>query len=272
MKKAILLLAFVLCIACIAPVAADVAPMRDDGQLKYTNLATATGTYGMRPAGHAVYFTNKDPIIITGVRIYGCKYGDNAGNVRFEIWDENMTTLYSDTVAYDKVPFRTAATQGEIKNSLDWQSVTLPDHPVTGNFYYVVFTDSAAFGAGHGMRIGFTQPTAAFTSHAVGGSPNQIKEKTINAETGSFTTDKVDWMIRPLYRDAPATAATTAQQTTVVTTQASAEMTTAAAAGAAAVAASTTAAAAAATTKAPVEAGVVVIAAALGLGAFRRER
>ena len=268
MKKAFFLLAVLLVLACIAPVAAGTAPMRDDGQLKYTNLATASGTYGMRPAGHAVYFTNKDPIIITGVRIYGCKYGDNAGNVRFEIWDEDMTTLYRDTVPYDKVPFRTAATQGEIKNALDWQSVTLPDHLVTGNFYYAIFTDSAAFGAGHGIPIGFTQPSVAFTSHAVFSSPNRISEKTINGVAGTWTTDKVDWMIRPLYKDAPATTATTAQQTTVVTTQLAG--TTAAAAEVTLAAASTTAAAV--PTKAPVEIGVVVIAAVLGLGMIRKGR
>lgn len=269
MKKGYVIFLSLLVLACIGTASAEVTPMRDDGQLKYTNLATATGTYGMRPAGHAVYFTNKDPIVITGVKMYGCKYGDTTGNVRFEIWDENLKTLFSDTVPYDKVPFRTAATQGEIKNALDWQSMTLPDHLVSGNFYYVVFTDSAPFGSGHGMRIGFTHPTAAFTSHAVGSGPNAINEKTINVNTGSFTTDKVDWMIRPLYKDAPVTTATSAAPATTVTTQPAAAETTAEAAQAATALATT---AAAAPTKAPVETGVLVAGVLIGLLAIRRER
>jgi hypothetical protein len=123
------------------------------------------------------------------------------------------------------------------------------------------------------MRIGYTQPTAAFTSHAVGSGPNQIKEKTINAESGAITTDKVDWMIRPLYKDAPANAATTATTvppaTSAVTQPAG---TTGTAAEVTTPAASTTAAAVAAPTKAPVEMGIVVVATVLGIGAIRKGR
>ncbi|WAC05902.1 MAG: hypothetical protein OS112_04535 [Methanoregula sp.] len=217
MYKKIILLAIILLISCVLPVWADTAtPIRDDGQLKYSILGSTTTSYSLRPWGHAVFFQNNEPIVVNGVRLYAYRYGDLDGNVRIEIWDENLKTLYKDQIPYEKLPLHRAMSDAsDARQVISWQNIPVPDHLVTGNFYLVIFTDSYAPTENkHGISIGYTKPSTSSTSHTVKSNPNRIDELALNMRGESYPPTEVDWMIRVLYKEPVAT--TTTQQTTPV--------------------------------------------------------
>ena len=84
---------FIVVAICILPVSA----IQHDGILKYdtSDSGKITGTYGMNPWGHAVFFKNKAAITITGIQLYGCKYGPKGvpNTVTIEIWDKSLKQL-----------------------------------------------------------------------------------------------------------------------------------------------------------------------------------
>ena len=185
-------------IVCIHPVSASgVAPIRDNGILKYTPLTSSTGSYTVN---HAVFFSNTDPIAINGVRVYGFHYGDLQANVTIEIWDENLTTLYQDIIPYEKIPFQTAANRSDFSKSKSWVTIPIPEHIVSGNFYIVLFTHSYAFEDNkHGFSIGFTRPSDSGTSHMVKSNPNRIVDSPLIIGSNTYLTKNIDWMIQVLY-------------------------------------------------------------------------
>jgi hypothetical protein len=215
MKKKNLVLVLILLLACVLPVCADGAtPIRDNGQLTYSTADSTKSSYGLRPWGHAVFFENKVPIVVDGVRLYAYRYGDLEGEVRIEIWDENLTRLYRDVIAYEKLPLhQSLSDESDRLDVISWQNIPIPGHLVTGNFYLVIFTDSyAPKDNKHGISIGFTTPSTSATSHTVKSGPNRIDEITMNLRGTSFPPTDVDWMIRVLY--SPPVATTTVQATT----------------------------------------------------------
>jgi len=217
MKIKIPSLVLLLLIAFIMPVCAIAAtPIRDDGQLKYSTLTSTTLSYALKPWGHAVFFQNTAPIVVTGVRVYACRYGDLQANVSIEIWDENFTALYKDVISYEKLPLNSAMSSGSgFLNALSWQNIAIPDHLVTGNFYIVIFTNSYAYSENkHGISIGYTKPSTSSTSHTVKTNPNRIDELILNNKGESYPPTDVDWMIRVLYKE-PVTITTVPQTTSM---------------------------------------------------------
>jgi hypothetical protein len=185
-------------IVCISPVyAGGVAPIRDNGILKYTTFTSSIGSYTVN---HAVFFSNTVPITINGVRVYGFHYGDLQANVTTEIWDENLTTLYQDIIPYETIPFQTAANRSDFRKSLSWVTIPIPEHIVSGNFYIVLFTHSYAFEDNkHGFSIGFTRSSDSGTSHTVKSNPNRIVDSPVIIGSNSYLTKNIDWMIQVLY-------------------------------------------------------------------------
>jgi hypothetical protein len=216
-----LLLFFVVIVVCIAPVYA----IQHDGVLKYDTADSGqiTGTYGMRPWGHAVYFKNKDTITVTGIQLYGCQYGTGTKKVTVEIWDKDLKLLFSDQIPYSKISMDIVdANQSGCGGAGSLADIALPNRVVTGDFYVVVFTNSPKPSpTSQGMFIGFTTTSTTASSHTVLSNPNKFDELTIQ---GKYSTMAIDWIIRVYYTNPPKTLISTPvpsltpQNTQVVTT------------------------------------------------------
>jgi len=220
MKKILfLLLILLISLIYVSPVGASaVIPIKSEGIMKYDIGDKYTGTYGLKPWGHAVYFPNSDPIIIDGIQIQGVKFGELPGFVTIEIWDDNLNTLSQDLVPYDKIPLKTTSIPDECNLELEWVTIPISPHRVTGNFYLVVFTDSYNFDlTKHGIYLGYVIPSISGSSHTVLSLPNNRFDE-IRIGSG-FLTSSIDWMIRVLYSPAPVTNYTTVS-TTIPTTNA----------------------------------------------------
>jgi hypothetical protein len=204
--KEILLILFVLMVVCIFPVSA----IQHDGIFKYDtgDSGKSSGTYGMNPWGHAVLFRNKDTVTVTGIQVYGCKFGTGTKKVFIEIWDKDLKRLYRDSVLLDNIPVgQMDVNQNNCGAVASWADIPLPNHAVTGDFYGVVFTYSPKpSSTTQGMSIGFTQPSSTATSHTVTGDPNKIDEVTIVKQ---YDPTDIDWMIRAYYTKSAATTAST---------------------------------------------------------------
>jgi len=201
MNGTIRLLIVLLLITCMISVCAGaVTPIRSDGQLRYAEITSSNTDYSLKPWGHAVFFINEEPIVIKGVRLYAFRYGDLQANVSIEIWDENLTTLYKDVILYEKLPLHQAINENDAQRAKSWQTIPLPDHLVTDDFYLVIFTNSYAMKENkRGIAIYYTAPSTSGTSHTVKSNPNRIDELTMNMWGKSFPPTDVDWMIRVLY-------------------------------------------------------------------------
>ena len=92
----ICLLVFIL----VMPVMAD---LNSDGELK-NDKGSAYYYWFMRSTGHTVFFNNSNPLTITGIRIYGCKWVTDNENtaITVSIMDENLQTLYQEQVPTQK--------------------------------------------------------------------------------------------------------------------------------------------------------------------------
>lgn len=217
----VLLFLLVVMIACISPVFA----ISHDGILKYDtgDSGQITNTYGMNPWGHAVLFTNKDPITVTGIRVYGCKYGTGDKKVFVEIWDKNLKQLYRDPILLNSISVgQMDVTANNCGAVASWTDIPLPNHDVTGDFYVVVFTYSPKPSAtSQGMNIGYTLQSSTGTSHTVLETPNKVSEITIAQK---YDPSDIDWTIRVYYtKTAPTTVSTpvpalTSQNVQTVTT------------------------------------------------------
>lgn len=222
-SKSGLFAVFVVMVVCIASAGA----IRHDGVLKYDtgDSGTVTGTYGMNPWGHAVLFKNPGTVTVTGIQVYGCKFGTGAKKIFIEIWDKDLKRLYRDSVVLNDIPVgQMDVSQNNCGAVSSWADIPLPDHAVTGDFYLVVFTYTPKAGATtQGMSIGLTYPSTTATSHTVTGDPNRIDEVTVLKQ---YDPTDIDWMIRAYYTKTAATTAgtpvtnLTEQTTRTVTTTA----------------------------------------------------
>jgi hypothetical protein len=201
-----LLLFFVVMVVCIAPVYA----ILQDGVLKYDTADSGqiTGTYGMRPWGHAVLFKNKDTITVTGIQLYGCQYGTGTKKATVEIWDKDLKLLYSDQIPYSQISMdKVDANQSGCGQMGSLADVPLPNRVVTGDFYVVVFTNSPKPSpTSQGMYIGFTTTSTTASSHTVLSNPNKFDELTIQ---GKYSTLAIDWIIRVYYTNPEKTLTST---------------------------------------------------------------
>lgn len=201
-----LLFLFVVMVVCISPVYA----IQHDGVLKFDtgDSGKISGTYGMNPWGHAVLFKNKDTVTVTGIQLYGCKFGTGSKKVFVEIWDKNLKQLYRDPILLDEIRVgQMDVNQNNCGAVASWAEIPLPDHVVTGDFYVAVFTYSPkASTTTQGMYLGFTQPSSTATSHTVVENPNKIDDITIVKQ---YDPTDIDWMIRVFYKNsAPTTKST----------------------------------------------------------------
>ncbi len=182
-----------------------ITPVQDsaiphDGELAYASPGEPTGVAAFLKEGHAVFFRNPGTVAITGIRIAGCTYGDTRGKkVRVEIRDANLTTLTSDTVPYDGIPFAPVKEEAACLASAGWEEIDLPDHPVTGDFYLVLFTGSGLISQKEpGLFIVFTTPSDAKTSSVAAAGQNRLIPQEISAR---YDPVELDWMVSVLYME-----------------------------------------------------------------------
>jgi hypothetical protein len=173
-----------------------------DGELMYNGIGEPTGCSALLKEGHGVLFHNNGSITVTGVRVAGCRYGKTNADIRVELWDTNFTTLATDTLPYAALPFRAIKDEKECMNGSSWVDIPLPDHPVTGDFYLVIFTNSYPMSVReHGIFIVFNTPSETGSSVAMLTGPNQLDTPKIG-EVG-YATAEVDWLIHVLYTNPP---------------------------------------------------------------------
>jgi hypothetical protein len=178
------------------------ASIPSDGELGEVPVGEPTGCWAFPRNGHAVFFANNKTITVTGVRMAGCRYGKDGGTVRIEIWDENFTTLYSDTVPYDRIPFAVVKGEAECLFNSSWVDIGLPGHEVTGNFSVVVFTGSAPVSSKEpGLSIVYDTPSGTGTSFAMTTNPNRPDVQEVGK--AGYGMEELDWMIRVLYTVPP---------------------------------------------------------------------
>jgi hypothetical protein len=204
--RTVLFIAIVIMGVCISCVGA----IQHDGVLKYDagDSGKATGTYGMNPWGHAVLFKNPDTITVTGIQVYGCKFGTGDKKIFVEIWDKDLKQLYKDSIELNSISLgEMDINTGNCLSIGSWADIPLPDHVVTGNFYVVVLTYSPkASPTTQGMPLGFTTTSITGTSHTVKENPNVIDDITI---ANKYSPAAIDWMIRAYYTKSAATPAGT---------------------------------------------------------------
>lgn len=175
-------------------------PVHYDSELKYDTGWTTPLYHGYSPGGHAVFFPNNDEIFITGIRVYGCRFGDVQGNITVEIWDKNLTTLYQYCIPYEKLPFNkledNQSSEIFFNKVASWVDIGIPESRISSDFFIVIFTDSyGRFDLNrHGIFLGFIVQPGNFTSHVVHSNPNQIE-----IESGPRGNNQYDWMIGVLY-------------------------------------------------------------------------
>jgi len=172
-----------------------------DGELGYAPIGEPTGCWAFSKDGHAVKITNQGEILVTGVRLAGCKYGTGNGKVRIEIWDQNFTPLSSDTIPYDQVPFTVVREEPACLGNASWVDVDIPDHEVFGDFYIVLFTDSAMFSQRKeaGMSLVYYTPSETGTSYAMTTNPNRPEVQKIGRV--EYLPEELDWAIRVLFSE-----------------------------------------------------------------------
>lgn len=194
----ICLLVFIL----VIPVMAD---LDSAGELRY-DKGSPYSYWFMRTNGHTVFFNNSNPITITGIQIYGCKWvTDNENSViTVSVWDENLQTLHQYQVPYTKIPLNSLGTDGKCSDIAKWAEISLPGYTVNGNFYVAIFTDSYPPSENrHGIYIGYNLNSITHASHSALGSPNKIVDGSIrpSGSKTSFELSEIDWMIRVRYNN-----------------------------------------------------------------------
>jgi hypothetical protein len=193
---------FFLAFLLIIPVTAD---LNSVGELK-SDKGTPYSFWFLRSSGHTVYFNNSNPITITGIRIYGCKWGsenENA-NISVSVWDDKLQTLYQDQVPYSKVSLNPLGADNKCSNNAKWADIPLSGYAVNGNFFITVVTESYPINENmHGIYVGYNLNSDTGSSHSTLVSPNRISDTPIRP-TGSKTAlelSEIDWMIRVLYKN-----------------------------------------------------------------------
>jgi hypothetical protein len=206
----------VLCLLVFFVVMPGMAELSSDGELK-NDKGVPNYYWFYRSSGHAVYFNTTNPLTITGIRIYGCKWGAENQNatVTVSIWDDHLQTLYQDQVPYAKILLNSPDANNKCSPVARWADIPLPEHTVNGNFYVTLFTDSYPVSANqHGIYIGFNTNSATRASHSAASNPNSILDAGIvpSVSNISYQLSEIDWMIRVLYTqsgNSPVTVSTT---------------------------------------------------------------
>jgi hypothetical protein len=178
------------------------ASLAYDGELGYVPAGEPTGCSSLSKDGHAVFYANNRTIAVTGVRMAGCRYGKAGGKARIEIWDSDFTTLYSDTILHEQIPFTAVKDEEDCLTNSSWVDIDLPDHEVSGDFYVVLFTNSLPISMKEpGIFIVYDTPSGTGTSFTVTTNPNRVEEQTVGK--AGYRPEELDWMIHVLYTVSP---------------------------------------------------------------------
>jgi len=77
------------------------------------------------------------PFTITAIKMFSRIYGQDC-NTRFEMWDPERNTLYSDVVSHSEY-----STAVDSWDSATWGYKDVPDVVVSGDFYIAMYTNSS---------------------------------------------------------------------------------------------------------------------------------
>jgi hypothetical protein len=138
--------------------------------------------------GYAIRMTTPDsePFTITAIKLFSRRYGEDC-NTRFEIWDRDRNTLYSDVVSHSEY---SAAVDSW--DSAKWGCKGVPNIVVCGDFYIAMYTDSTDpdddVYPDTGVYVGYDTSFSSDRSHTV-------QEKTLGWGL-STPQETTNWMIR----------------------------------------------------------------------------
>ena len=138
--------------------------------------------------GYAIRMTTPDsePFTITAIKLFSRRYGEDC-NTRFEIWDCDGNTLYSDVVSHSEY---SAAVDSW--GSAAWGCKGVPNIVVCGDFYIAMYTDSTnpddAVYPDTGVYVGYDTSFSSDRSYTV-------QEKTLTCDL-STPQETTNWMIR----------------------------------------------------------------------------
>jgi hypothetical protein len=180
------------------------------GEMYYdSNLVSGFENVGSH--GYVVYYPNNETITINGIRLFGCKFGENTENavVTVMIWDDNLDPIFKENVSYSDLSLNTIPAIASSKSTGSWAEIPVPDLTVNQNFYVAVFphSDILTVSNDHGIRIGFSTPSMTHTSHIAIENPNAIRDSIIlinitnssGQSTQQYTMSDIDWKIRVHY-------------------------------------------------------------------------
>ena len=92
--------------------------------------------------GYALRMTtpNSEPFTISAIKVFSMRYGEDC-KTRFEIWDHDKDTLYSDIVPHSEYSIL-GPWDCDVSDNATWGYKYVPDVIVSGDFYVVMYTDS----------------------------------------------------------------------------------------------------------------------------------
>ena len=138
--------------------------------------------------GYAIRMTTPDtePFTITAIKLFSRRYEEDC-NTRFEIWDHDRNTLYSDVVSHSEY-----STAVDSWDSATWGYKGVPNIVVSGDFYIAMYTDATdpddEVYPDTGVYVGYDTSFSSDRSYTVQG-----KTLTWDLSTPQETTN---WMIR----------------------------------------------------------------------------
>ncbi len=138
--------------------------------------------------GYAIRMTTPDsePFTITAIKPFSRRYGEDC-NTRFEIWDRDRNTLYSDVVSHSEY-----STAVDSFDSATWGYKGVPNITVNSDFYIAMYTDSTNpdddVYPDTGVYVGYDTSFSSDRSHTV-------QEKTLGWGL-STPQETTNWMIR----------------------------------------------------------------------------
>ena len=129
---------------------------------------------------------DSEPFTITAIKLFSRRYGEDC-DTRFEIWDSDRSTLYSDIVSHSEY---SAAVDSF--DSATWGYKDVPNVVVSGDFYIAMYTDSSdpsdEIYPDTGVYVGYDTSFSSDRSYTTQG-----KTLTWDLSSPQATTN---WMIR----------------------------------------------------------------------------
>ena len=149
--------------------------------------------------GYALRMTtpNSEPFTISAIKVFSMRYGEDC-KTRFEIWDCDKNTLYSDIVPHSEysVP---GPWDCDVWDYATWGYKDVPDVAVSGDFYIVMYTDSTNPGddiyPDTGVYVCYDRSYSSDRAYVVWDNVFDWGEKTLTWDL-STPQETTNWMIR----------------------------------------------------------------------------